>query len=141
MTVPNTIEQDFWYYKLETHFRCEQCKTYFARFTHLKINGDKIYWIFNCANCGEDWNQWMSYVKLREVFYRFAYSKENGFLETLWLCFRLGLYRDEVFQFEHDKEDYNQIICRLHKDTSGIRKHWYGRKYVKKNIKQKIARS
>ena len=141
MRLPNEIEHDFRYYKLETHFRCDNCKTYLARFINLKVDGDKILWIFNCSNCGENWTRLISYSKLRETFYRFTYSKESGLLETLWRCFRLGLYRDEVFKFEHDKDDYKLIICRLHKDTSGIRNFWYRRKYVKKNIRQKFAKS
>ena len=129
LKVPYEIQNDLKFYKQEDHFLCRNCNQYQAKFTYLKFDADKIFWLFNCSSCGENWKQVMKYNLLRELFFYNdnAKNKDDYDLNALWRCFQLGLWYDEVFQFENDKNDYNQIICRLHKDTSGIRKFWYRR--------------
>ena len=142
--IPYEIQSDLKTYKQEDHFLCRNCKKYEAKFTYLKFEADKIFWLFNCSNCGEDWKQVMKYDLLRDLYYYNQHTKnrDDDDYNASWRCFRLGLWYDEVFQFAHDKDAYNQIIVRLNKDASGLKKFWYGRMHhVKANIRQKFARS
>jgi hypothetical protein len=131
--IPEYIKNNLQYYKHENHFFCSRCRQYAAKFTYLKFDADKINWLFNCTGCGEDFKYTMSYEQLRELYYQYTGAKDRSVVERYWLyaIFRLGLFFDTVFQHEADKEDFNQIICRLNKDTNGWRNHWYGRKYAK----------
>jgi hypothetical protein len=126
---PESIKADLRYYKFENNLYCRNCKQYRAKFTYIKIEADKINFIFNC-NCGQDFQYSMSYETLRKTFYRYTYAKESGNLATLWRCFRLGLYFNQVFKFAHEKKQFEKIVCRLNKDTSGIRDFYYRMKHA-----------
>ena len=120
--IPEIIKRDMQHLKFSNNLYCRNCKQYRAKFTYIKIVGDNINFIFNC-DCGEDFQFSMSYEKLREVYY--TKDKLSGDLATLWRCFRLGLYFDQVFKHEFEKKKFVKLVCRLNRDTSGIRKYWY----------------
>ena len=120
------IQADLNYFKYEANLYCRNCKQYKARFTYIQIIDNVIHEIMNCSECGESGEYVMSYEKLREVYY----TKDlKGDRLTLWKFFNLGLYYNQVFQFEHEKKKYVKLVCRLNRDTEGWRKIWYGRKY------------
>ena len=134
--IPEYIQDDFRYLKLEPHFYCNYCKRYQARFIYLKFRNYNINFLFNCYACGEDFYHSMEYDQLRELFFRFTYSKETPDLENYWRMFRLGLWRDEIFQYEHDKDGFNKILLKLKQDTTGWRNRWNRRKYARKKPKK-----
>jgi transcription elongation factor Elf1 len=132
MKTPEHIKHDMKYYKFENHFLCHNCNQYAAKFTYLKFHDDRIHWLFNCTRCGEDFKYMMTFDKLLELYFQYTGASDKTQVERYWLweCYRLGLYFDTVFQHETDKIDYNNIICKLNKDTSGWRGYWYRWKYA-----------
>ena len=119
------------FHKYENHMFCSECKQNDAHFTYLKTDHKKdndflVHMKFNCSGCGHDFEYVMNYEKLRQIYFM---DELSGNEKTWWTLFQLGLYFKVVFQFEPDQENYVKMVCRLNKDTSGIRKHYYRKKY------------
>ena len=132
MKIPVNIKQNMRYYKFEDHFKCPRCKQTAAKFVYLKVDGDILHFVYNCKKCGESFNDTLTYSELLGLHNKYMGTRDRAEVERYWLyeCFQLGLYFDTVFQHETDKIDYNNIICKLNRDTSGWRGYWYGMKYA-----------
>ena len=128
MKIPAHVKHDMTYFKFENHLYCRNCKQNASHFAYIDVVNDKTHFIINCSNCGEDGEYVMVYEKLREIYY--TKDRLSGDLETLWRCFRLGLFYDQVFKTELEKKRYVKLVCRLNKDSSGLKKFWYGMKYA-----------
>ena len=121
------IQADFQFYKLEANLYCRNCRQYKARFTYIQIIDNVIHFIMNCQNCGESFEFTVPYSKMLEIYYK---KDLSGDKLTLWKCFRLGLFVNTVFKHEHHKQSFVKLVCRLNRDTEGLRGFYYRRKYA-----------
>lgn len=127
MKTPEYIRDDYVKYKQGGEkFICKECNTKSASFTYIKIKKpDIISWIFNCTECGYDFALTLLYKAFLGMYLQYnKKGTERIRLFQLFEMFRLGLYYDEVFKHVPDKNDYNQILIRLNKDSTGWRRYW-----------------
>ncbi len=125
--IPEHIKSSYTYYKQQYQVYCQNCKEKNAKFVSIRIKKhDLICWIFNCTECGEDFEITLPYKKLRSIAVQYFYKKDKETIRLfeLWEMWKLGMFYRQVFKHPQDATNYNKILIRLKKETAGWRRYW-----------------
>jgi hypothetical protein len=117
-----TLMHDYVFYVRDASLKCQTCGSFSGMYYKSRFENDKIFFIWNCSQCGENSFLFIKYKELRQRMFSFFYSSgdKDNYYHLPWRLFRLVSEQPQLLKTETDRKEWKRLWLKLYK----IYKHW-----------------